>query len=199
MKKFLLVSLGLVLFSQVSFSQLQVGVRGGLNISNIIGKDVKNNGFKLGPHVGGFLRLHASDKIIIQPEVLFSMKGVSNNAGGSKWSQRLNYVDIPLMIGLKPTEGFGILLGVQPSLLVGAKQTVEFNSKKTSVTGTDGFNKFDFGAVAGLQFETKSGLDFGARFNYGFLDIFEKHNNLSENSVRNINMMVTLGYAFGGK
>lgn len=191
MKKFLLAAVGLVLFSQVSFSQIQIGVRGGLNISNVVGKDVEEADFKLGPHVGPFLRVKAGDRIIIQPEVLFSMKGTSYSNGNAKWSQRLNYIDIPLMVGFKPTDGFGILLGVQPSLLVGAKQTFEFNGKKTSETSTDGLSKFDFGAVAGLQFQTESGFDFSKHEEHTYLFLKEVAHELESKDLNHVGRVVT--------
>lgn len=54
------------------------GLKGGLNIATLTGDDVENEGkkSKLGLCAGGFITYSINDIFAIQPEVLFTMKGV---------------------------------------------------------------------------------------------------------------------------
>jgi hypothetical protein len=187
-KPFLLMAFFFLCISNVSFSQIKFGPRIGLNFSDIAGVNT-NAHFKAGLHLGGYARI-GGEKFSFQPELLFSMKGYQFKNGGYKESLNLNYIDVPLMVRMGGK--LGVLLGVQPSFLLGFKYKNNMPGYINLPKNT--FNTFDFGILSGLEYELGSGLNFGARFGFGLLPIF--HSDLYK-KVINLNGQLTLGYTLG--
>ena len=188
--KILLVGLFFLAFTNVSFSQLNVGARVGLNMANVAGVNT-NTQFKPGLHLGGYIRI-GSEKFAFQPEVLFSMKVYGQNSGGATASQSLNYIDVPLMFRLG--RSFAWDFGVQPSFLIGAKSKYKYASTDTKTTNTSTFNSVDVGIINGLEYELGSGLNIGVRFAFGLMPIF---NSSAYKKVYNLNGQFTIGYTIG--
>lgn len=107
--------------------ELKGGFKIGVNFADFYGADMKEieeelgGKFeaKLGLCVGGFITFNLSDIIVIQPEVLFSMKG--SKAEGTLFNEtlklqfNLHYWEIPVLVKLQiPTQG-----NVKPNLFVG--------------------------------------------------------------------------------
>jgi hypothetical protein len=67
------------------------------------------------------------EKVVVQPEVLFSQKGFKGSGMlmGSPYqvTRTTNYIDMPLMHSIKPTSGITLLAGPQFSLLLNQKDT----------------------------------------------------------------------------
>jgi hypothetical protein len=124
--------------------KLQIGFKAGANFSNVY--DAKGDQFKADPKfgfVGGvFLSIPIGKYLGIQPEVLFSQKGFKATGsilGSSyKFTRTTNYIDIPLLIALKPIESVTILGGPQYSYLI--KQKDEFSNAILSTTQEQEFN-----------------------------------------------------------
>jgi len=121
--------------AQESRDKLYFGLKAGGNYANVYdeqGDQFTANG-KLGFVGGGFLAIPIGKFLGIQPEILYSQKGYQGTsviAGTSyKYSRTSNFIDIPILIALKPAEGFTILGGPQYSYLI--KQVDKFD--KTSV------------------------------------------------------------------
>lgn len=79
------------------------GVTGGLNIANLNGVDGTSP--KDGIIFGGFAEYGLASGLAIQPEVVFSMKGVNGKPAGTavpvgagpyEWT--LNYVEVPILL-----------------------------------------------------------------------------------------------------
>src|SRR5438874_12214726 len=69
---------------------------------------------KTGAAAGAFVRLGLS-RIAIQPEILFSMKGGQQPAGGDEFHLKLNYLEIPVLLRLgMPLGGFAPFLVAGP-------------------------------------------------------------------------------------
>jgi hypothetical protein len=123
MKKIALISILSFAFVAASYSQIKLGLRGGLNFNNVKMIQQANEPVQItydqgmGFHFGLTSQLQIS-KLYIQPELLFST--VSNEVtlddirvGGitEVTTQRFNKFDIPILVGLK----FGnFKLGVGP-------------------------------------------------------------------------------------
>lgn len=111
-------------------SKPQFGLKGGVNYSNVY--DSKNQEFKadykVGFVAGAFLTIPIGKIIGFQPEILFSQKGYK--ASGTfltvsyKSTHTANYIDVPLLLAIRPNENVTILAGPQYSFLV--KQTDVF-------------------------------------------------------------------------
>jgi Outer membrane protein beta-barrel domain len=118
--------------SDDSRDNLQIGVKAGLNYSNVYdtqGDEFKADG-RIGAVLGGFASIPIGRFIGIQPEFLFSQKGFqgTGNVLGSPYSfkRTTNYIDIPILFQLKPSEQITLLLGPQYSFLI--KQSDVFSN-----------------------------------------------------------------------
>jgi hypothetical protein len=142
----LLLLLSFCLFSVNSFAQttgtttserIQFGMKAGINFSNVY--DSKGEQFnadgKIGAAGGVFISIPLGKYLGIQPEILFSQKGFKATGSllGSNYTftRTTNYIDIPLLLAIKPTSVITILAGPQYSYLM--KQKDVFVTSVTSV------------------------------------------------------------------
>ena len=112
-------------------SKLQFGLKAGVNFSNVY--DSKNQefnaDFKAGFAAGAFLAIPIGEYIGLQPEVLFSQKGYK--ATGTfltipyEYTHTTNYLDVPLLFALKPSEHVTLLAGPQYSFLMSQKDVLK--------------------------------------------------------------------------
>lgn len=124
-----------------------VGLKAGANYANVYdseGEDFEADG-KLGFAGGGFLTIPIGMYLGIQPEVLFSQKGftASGNFLGSGYTvtRTTNYLDIPVLFMLKPSEFITVVAGPQFSYLI--KQNDVFANGTTSIAQEQEFENDD--------------------------------------------------------
>lgn len=189
MKKFFLLGICVILFSATK-AQVEYGVKGGFNISNIGGSDVNNNKARIMIHLGGFVEASLTDKISLQPELYYSAQGAKFKAPGDDHKYNLGYINLPVL--LKYNFDNGIYAGVGPQLgfLLSAKNKVggnKFNIK-------DDLKKVDFAWVFDLGYQPK-GSKFGvdARFNLGLSRLDEDGDIKWFNRVFQVGVFYVLG------
>jgi hypothetical protein len=142
MKKTLLVTAVFAFFvnniyGQESISKFQLGIKAGANYSNIY--DSKGDAFsadsKLGFAGGVFLAIPIGKFLGIQPEILYSQKGYKQTGSflGSTYdlTRTTDYIDIPLLISIKPVNFLTIQVGPQYSYLT--KQKDVFANSLTTI------------------------------------------------------------------
>jgi len=108
-------------------SKLFFGLKVGTNYSNVYDSQGENfvADAKFGLAGGGFVSIPIGSFFGVQPEVLFSQKGYKSTGTflGSSYSmtRTTDYVDIPLLVAIKPIEYVSILFGPQFSYLLKQK------------------------------------------------------------------------------
>ncbi len=118
-------------------SKLKFGLKIGGNYSNVYDSD--GNSFdsdpKFGVVLGGFASIPLGKTLGLQPEILFSQKGFKATGIllGSTYdlTRTTNYLDIPLLVSLKPIPNLSILIGPEYSYLLKVKN--EFKNGSTSI------------------------------------------------------------------
>ncbi len=176
---FTMVMAGTLALSQKATAQdakFRIGVKGGLNLTNLYTDDetVDKENMLVGFHGGAFFKIPINERVGLQPEVLFSTKGAKyeyksffgGNEGELKF--RLNYVDVPVMLMVNLTDNLNIQAGPYFGILLSSKLTneIEDGDAITEEIDKDDFNTTDYGISAGLGFDFDK-LSFGARYNYG--------------------------------
>lgn len=208
MKKNRVILLTLLMSMVTMFSFAQVGkpkttkvsfgIKGGANVSTIINSQVGINftpEMNIG-YVGGIVtNIHfgyrdegsrvGTGYFGIQPEVLYSNQGFSVDGTNVD----LNYITVPVMFKFYATKGFSIELGPYFSyLLSSASDSVVIDGAQIMMKELEGNS--DYGAAAGISFETKGGFMIGVRYNMGFA-------NMANNLLwRNNNISTTVGWLF---
>jgi hypothetical protein len=127
-------------------TKLLLGLKAGFNYSNVY--DTKAEDFSTDPKfgwvAGGFLSIPLGKYLGVQPEVLFSQKGFRAKgrilAVPYELTRTTNFIDVPLLLQLKPFSGITLLAGPQFSFLL--KQTdVYANSTQEQEFKNDNLRK----------------------------------------------------------
>jgi hypothetical protein len=158
MKKLFLFSVAFGLFFAAN---AQFGIRAGLSSGNF--SDTNFNA-KLGFHAGGYYRL-GTGFISVEPGVQYSIKGYEGNVKttGAVISEKLNYVDIPVLIRLNVYPFLNVFAGPQASLLLSRKYELDGNTD----TSTEVISGYDLGGVVGLGVSLVSGINFQISYDLG--------------------------------
>lgn len=139
---------------------LRLGVKFGVCRSNVYDSegDEFNSEAKFGFTGGAFLKIPIGRLAGIQPEVLLTQKGFKGrgNLIGSPYDFKRTsvFLDIPIMLAVKPSEFISLMAGPQYSYLLNQKD--EFTSTTTSYAQeqefkNDNIRKNILGIVAGMD------------------------------------------------
>lgn len=197
MKKILVVA-ALMLSSVSTFAQHAVGSfnlqpKVGVSIANLT--EFKGTDPRVGVVAGVEGEYQASDIISVSAGVLYSMQGYKYeyNSGiqNYKSTNKLDYINVPIMANVYVTKGLAVKLGVQPGFKVSGSKNSELNTIFGSFGGTHDVKakSVDFSIPVGLSYEYNN-FQLDARYNWGLTKAFE--NGKAKNSV----FQITLGYKF---
>ncbi|WP_350340135.1 porin family protein [Paraflavitalea speifideaquila] len=114
--------------------QPKIGIKGGINLSNLYVDDVEDENMKVGVNVGVFAKFPLTRGFSIQPELLYSSKGAkltyNNILGQGEYRFNLNYVELPILAVFNLGKNFNIHAGPYAALLTSANI-----KRKTSQAG----------------------------------------------------------------
>jgi len=212
MKQFILVlaAVALIAFNGIAQgngndlrNQITFGIKAGENYSNVY--DSQNQDFNADPKLGFaggiFVGIPLGSFLGIQPELLYSQKGfkATGTLLGSPYSltRTTNYLDVPILIALKPIGLITILVGPQYSYLLSQKDVYD-NSIMTVVQEqtfkNENIRKNIFGILGGVDINL-SNLVIGARVGW---DITNNNGDGTSTTPRykNVYYQATLGYRF---
>ena len=179
MKKLILLMAVLTVIINNSKAQsngILFGLKAGANYSNQY--DSKNENFtsdsKLGFAGGAYLNFPLGSSIGFQPEILISQKGfkASGKLLGSSYNltRTTSYIDVPLMLSIKPVQFLTIVLGPQYSYLLKQKDVFTNNTFTTAQNqefNNDNIRKNILGITGGVDLNIKNatvGLRIGREF-----------------------------------
>jgi hypothetical protein len=161
-----------LLLSMSSFSQVALGVKTGLNLSDVkFDQSLVPHNIKPGLHIGLLSTIDIKGKVNLRPELLYSVKGwgFEANPNGGSGKVNLHYMNVPLLVGYKAFDKFTILFGPEAGLLLSASSS--FDGKKVNLS--DQLKKFDIGADLGLAYQIHPKVGLEMRYNYGFKGLYE--------------------------
>jgi len=158
--KSLLLSLVFVLTVSVSgFGQLKGGLKGGLNLTDIIitngANYFENSSFdtRASYHFGSYVQSSFSKNFGFQIEMIFSNKGYTLNTDSASVNVSLNYLNWPILLAYNLGDKFSFNAGMEFGLLV---------------TGEDIYKNFDLGIDVGVEYDISEKVIAGLRYNHGF-------------------------------
>ena len=202
MKK-LIATIALTVFAFVNANAQSVAFKVGYTHSDIIVSPEPANIFtpKETFHAGIVIKdIKLSDKIGLQPELLYSMQGFKVAGVGNVG---IHYLSVPLLITFPVTEGLNLQVGPQVSYMVNSRVGVV--SDLFSITYNGLFHKIDAGAVAGLEFKASENVSIGGRYYLGMTDVnkdFSLGNNKNFSDyfqMRNTGFQAYVSFSFGKK
>lgn len=199
----LIVSASFYSNAQDSRDQFKFGLKGGATLSNVY--DAKGEEFdanaKVGYTAGLTIDIPLGDVFGIHPEVLITQKGYKGTGSllgqNYDYSRTTTFLEIPLLVAIKPSEFITIVAGPQFAYLL--KQNDKFNSFIYSDENEQEFKQDDIqknilGFVGGIDINfnhvtigARAGVDFQA--NRGKGDHFTPR-------YKNVWGQLTIGYKF---
>ena len=178
--------------AQNEVGQFTLMPKAGINISKVTNSDSKT---KVGLVAGVEAEYGIAENFGLQFGVLYSMQGDKPKVGSG--SEKLDYINIPIMAQYYVIPGLAIKAGVQPGFLVRAKNKWDYENGgiavHTDADIKDACNKVDLSIPVGISYEYKSFV-LDARYNIGLTKVYKS--DYSDKSCRNSVFAITLGYKF---
>lgn len=182
----------LTLVTTISLAQVGVGVRGGLNASNISFERSPDKSERFGFHAGVFADVSViTDFMSVQPELSYSLKGAAFKLLNERKTLNMSYVDLLLPVAFK-LDAFDLQVGPFASYLLSTSDYKVFGNSAVIV---DAFKKFDAGLTAGLSYNFNK-LLVGVRYIQGFIDLTKDNAQILLGDGKNAVGQVSLGYKF---
>ena len=150
---------------------VKFGIVGGVNVSNIVNVNDQSfsTGTRAGLNAGVSLEVPIHYPFSFEPELLYSAKGYSAVTNTGEFSQRTNWIDLPLLLKVKVVPGFNFVVGPQVSFLLSTQNTFNNGYSQSTQTiynnATDGYNKTLIGGVFGVGFDLSPNVELRARYN----------------------------------
>ncbi len=204
-----------------SFSQMTLGVKGGLNLSNMLMKDddeTTSDDYKMTPgiHLGATVAIPlVKDMLYLEPGLFFNMRGfrIKEESDGASVKGHLNlyYLDVPVnVMAIFGSDKFKFYGALGPYVGIGlsgkTKVTSEFEGEEETTKETmkwgsgddDDLKRLDFGASIGAGVII-SGIQIGLSYDLGLANISP----YTENGfrIKNRGLRLSVGYrlTFGSK
>lgn len=205
-KKVILLFVSIVMLANAGIAQdlrnsIHFGPKVGLNLSNVY--DSEGDDFyadtKMGLAAGVFVSIPVGTFLGIQPELLFSQKGFKSSGSvlgdDYTFTRTLNFIDVPLLIAVKPSEWLTIVAGPQYSYLISSKDAFKnsfLNIEQEQEFDNDNLRKNTLCFLGGLDF-TINRIVVGTRVGWGLL----KNNgdgSTTNPRYKNVWLRATLGF-----
>ena len=189
MKKIMLVA-ALMLSSVATFAQHAVGSfnlqpKVGVSIANVT--EFKGTDPRVGLVAGLEGEYQATDIFSVSAGVLYSMQGAKGDWGNLiNATNRLDYINVPIMANVYVVKGLAVKLGVQPGFNVSNK--IAANNRNTFDNLVKA-QSVDVAIPVGLSYEYNN-FQLDARYNWGVTKVYEG------SKVKNSVFQITLGYKF---
>lgn len=206
MKKLFVAVMALLSFG-ISFAQqesksgsdIKYGAKGGLNLANIVGDDAGDANNYVGFNAGFFVEIPVTDKLIFQPEILYSAQGSKSEGIVDGYNVdatlKFNYINLPLMFKYQVANKFSLEAGPYIGFLTSAKLKFDVEGLGSdTVDMKDDVKSTDFGIGVGMNYEFSDVIFANARYQGGLTEIGDSE--VGGNSVKNSVFQIGLGFRF---
>jgi hypothetical protein len=187
------------------------GIKAGLILANATGSDATppagiDKKMKMGFGGGAFLTYAFSPMFALQPELLYMMKGVKYEQGAQKLTEKVDYIEVPVLLKvtpavqgkIKPNFFAGPFLGI----LMSAKEKMEGSSDPADNYDDDVkdyMKSTEFGVAFGLGADfmlAKGKITLDARYDLGLSKIMKAEDNGDQANTKTGTIAVFVGYSF---
>ena len=120
----------------------------------------------------------------VSAALMYTQQGWETKANGKTYTQKLDYINIPVLANFYVAKGFALKIGLQPGFLVSADDKSSFES-------------FNLSLPIGLSYEFKNGITLDLRGTPGLTAVNKNSN--SDWKLRSDCSTLTIGYKFSLK
>ncbi len=194
MKKILLLVVVLLL-TNVNAQDILLGVKGGLNLSQITSQ--KRN-TRVAYHYGVMAEFKVeNERFTFQPEILYSAQGYARNKAYSQtYTEKYDYIAIPIMFKYYLSDELNLQVGPQFSFNAKSEKGYKNNNGSNQQEIDErALKTFDFSIGAGVGYKFSNRLNLSIRYNLGTTDIY-RFSPYPRNPTRNSVFQFSVGYYF---
>jgi hypothetical protein len=163
-----LIIIFVILSPPVLFAQLGVGLKAGLNFSNVTSTAGFANNNRTGYMIGGYIAPKAKKLFGFRTEIILSRQGYDYKTNTNTGTVNLDYLLLPELITLNISKKFQFHAGVQAAFLLNARVD---STGSSSGSLFDYFKRFDYGLAGGAEVSPILGLFIGGRVNISFAKV----------------------------
>lgn len=192
MKKIFSLAVVAVVALSASAQNIQFGVKGGLNISNLT--KASNSKAKIGFNAGVTADYQLAENLYVLSGLEYTTKGAkfTTSEATEDASTNLGYLQLPIHAGYKMSiaDDTRLVLHAGPYLAYALSAKNKVGSEKTDII--DGINRFDAGLGIGAKVELGK-ISVGLGVDYGLTTVNKDTKNGKN---RNMNAGLSVGYKF---
>ena len=177
----------IVPYTLVHGQDIQFGAKAGLNLATL-GPDLNDPATRTIFHLGAMAEVSISDQFSIQPELLYSAQGATDESDEDE-VVKLDYIILPILAKYYVLENFSLEAGPQIGFLLNAEAEDDgetFDLKENT-------KSTDLGFALGVGYKLENGLNFNLRYYFGS-DV----NTIEEDSdaIKNRVFQASIGFFF---
>lgn len=166
------------------------GLKFGYNLASVSFDGNTDTGQRHGFHIGFYDETFLNETTALQIELLYSQQGYELNDGSGTFTQNLDYINLPLLLKIYPSEIFFLEVGPQIGLAISHKETFDSNFNLFDTSQKFDPHNFDWGVNFGGGIKTNSGVSLGVRYHLGLGSVYD------EGSPKNRVWQFSLGFDF---
>ncbi len=198
--------------------EFNYGIKGGINFSTLRGQEHSriDRSFKNGIHAGIFIEFPIAKRMAIQPELLFSSKGVNEewNAIDNgvnilfKTNLSLNYISLPVLYKYYITEKLTVHGGPQLNFLISSKlkTNIKLNGRRGNLAVNSDvgdeldvkkdYNNLDLGFNLGISYGLGEYFFITGSYNLGLISIDKNDEEPTTKKGKNSVIQASVGIKF---
>lgn len=181
----------------LSGQNVGAGLSLGTNFCQVDGDFFKGYN-KIGINAGGYAWYDFDERISLQAEILYSVKGARANTGGlGVYHLRLNYVDFPIIGNYRIIGDYDLGFSIQAGLVPGYLLFAKLGPSGLITTVTQNYRKLSTEVSAGISADLAPKISAFARWHYSIRDISAFADPTT--SFKQTNHYVTFGLRIGTK
>ena len=163
-------------------NSIGLGIKAGLNFSNVTNASSISSSSETGFQVGIFLDPTSHSILSSRTELVYSRQGYDWSTGQTTGTVFLDYLTLAQLMAINITHFVQIQIGAQFSYLLSAKadsstQSTTGNATADQILGY--YNRFDYGFGGGIEVRPILGLIVGARYNISLNSLYKQNINYS--------------------
>lgn len=184
---FLLILLPVLVFSQIDStgtktkqekkqkSSLGLGIKAGLNFTNITSTSAISHSSETGYQIGLFLDPASKSILGSRTELLYSHQGYNYATGQTTGKVFLDYIMLAQLMVINITHFVQIQIGTQMAYLLSAKADSSYQSTGNASIdqALNYYNRIDFGFSGGVEVRPFMGILVGARYNLSLTNLYK--------------------------
>ncbi len=155
----------------------QLGLKAGLNFTNVTNVSSVNNQSSSGFNAGVFFSTPYNKLLGSKTELVFSRQGYNYETGSVSGKVNLDYIMLPTYMCINITKFFQIQVGMQFGYLMNAvadSTTKNSGGAYGSINGALSFyNRFSYSIGGGVEVHPVKGLLVGARLNVSLTNLYK--------------------------